>query len=212
MSSRTFSDVTANHTITAARSHNSVHEHHFAGRQRLRLSRPTADGGEFRREPNVHHNPRHRLSVASVQWTAPRSARSAAIPSVTSPPTTRSRSPSLATHSCFGQPGSDGAIFPDGSWMVKFGGSQTFTMTPDTGYQIAGVTVDGSSVGAVASYTFSSVTATHTIAATFATNTYTVSASAGAAALYPRRWSDGQFRRESDVRPSPPPPATILPA
>jgi hypothetical protein len=45
---------------------------------------------------------------------------------------------------------------------------------------VADVVVDGVSVGAVASYTFSNITATHTISATFAINTYTITASAGA--------------------------------
>jgi hypothetical protein len=51
---------------------------------------------------------------------------------------------------------------------VSYGSSQAFTITPATGYSVAAVTVDGTSVGAVTSYTFSNVTANHTIAATFA--------------------------------------------
>ena len=39
--------------------------------------------------------------------------------------------------------------------------------------------VDGSSVGAVTTYTFTNVTADHTIAASFAINTYTITASGG---------------------------------
>ena len=54
------------------------------------------------------------------------------------------------------------------------GGSLTFTIAANTGYAIADVLVDGISVGAVASYTFSNVTANHTIAASFAINTYTL--------------------------------------
>ena len=45
---------------------------------------------------------------------------------------------------------------------------------------MADVLVDGVSVGAVTSYTFTDVTADHTIEATFAINTYTITASAGA--------------------------------
>ena len=45
---------------------------------------------------------------------------------------------------------------------------------------MASVTVDGSSAGAVTTYPFSNVTANHTISATFASNTYTITASAGA--------------------------------
>src|SRR5439155_1308273 len=55
-----------------------------------------------------------------------------------------------------------------------------FTVTPNTNYHVADVLVDGSSVGAVTTYTFTNVTTTHTIAASFAINTYTITASAGA--------------------------------
>ena len=75
--------------------------------------------------------------------------------------------------------GSGGNISPAGLSAVNYGGSITFSIKPATGYKIAGVSVDGVSVGAVTSYAFSNVTANHTIVATFAINTYTVSASAG---------------------------------
>src|SRR5205085_520618 len=50
----------------------------------------------------------------------------------------------------------------------------------DPCYSIASVLVDGSPVGAVSSYSFINVQAGHTIAASFALNTYTIAASAGA--------------------------------
>src|SRR5262249_26250166 len=50
---------------------------------------------------------------------------------------------------------------------VPFGGNQTFTISANACFSIADVVVDGSSVGAVASYTFTNVTANHTIAASF---------------------------------------------
>jgi hypothetical protein len=62
---------------------------------------------------------------------------------------------------------------------VTRGADQAFAITPDTGYHVDDVLVDGSSVGAVASYTFTNVQANHTITALFAINTYTISASAG---------------------------------
>lgn len=64
--------------------------------------------------------------------------------------------------------GSGGFITPSGNVTVNSGASQTFTIVPATGYYITVVLVDGSSVGAVASYTFTNVTADHTIRATFA--------------------------------------------
>ncbi len=76
--------------------------------------------------------------------------------------------------------GSGGSISPAGSTPVVQGGSQTFTITPATGRHIDDVRVDGVSVGAVTSYTFSNVTAPHTIAASFALDTFLIASSAGA--------------------------------
>jgi len=71
--------------------------------------------------------------------------------------------------------GANGTITPSGTITVNYGDSQTFTITPNTGYHVADVLVDGSSVGAVTSYTFSNVTADHTISASFAIDTYGIS-------------------------------------
>ncbi|WP_372946616.1 TSUP family transporter, partial [Muriicola sp.] len=51
---------------------------------------------------------------------------------------------------------------------VANGTNQTFAITPNACHTIADVVVDGGSVGPVASYTFTNVTANHTISATFA--------------------------------------------
>jgi hypothetical protein len=63
--------------------------------------------------------------------------------------------------------GRGGSITPSGSVSVSQGASKTFTITPNWRYRIVNVTVDGTSVGAVSTYTFSNVSANHTIAATF---------------------------------------------
>src|SRR5208283_4138058 len=70
--------------------------------------------------------------------------------------------------------GTGGSITPSGSTTVNSGSSQTYTITPASGYSIATVTVDGASAGAVSSYTFSNVTANHTISATFVPPTNTL--------------------------------------
>ncbi len=72
-----------------------------------------------------------------------------------------------ATYTITAGAGANGSISPSGSVSVNAGASRSFTITPSSGYQVANVTVDGSSVGAVTSYTFSNVTATHTISASF---------------------------------------------
>ena len=70
--------------------------------------------------------------------------------------------------------GANGSISPSGEVSVEAGGSKTFTITANEGYKIADVLVDGVSVGAVSSYTFSDVQANRTIAATFAYDMPTV--------------------------------------
>ena len=64
--------------------------------------------------------------------------------------------------------GAGGSISPSGSVVVPYNTNQSFTITADPCFSIAGVLVDGSSVGAVSSYTFTNVKANHTIAASFA--------------------------------------------
>ncbi|MBL0355448.1 MAG: hypothetical protein IPP72_00500 [Chitinophagaceae bacterium] len=79
--------------------------------------------------------------------------------------------------------GANGTISPNGGIIYPTGTNQTFTITPNTGYHIANVLVDGiSNAGAVSSgtYTFTNVNASHTISATFAINTYTLVSSSGA--------------------------------
>ncbi len=75
-----------------------------------------------------------------------------------------------------------GTISPSGTVSVRSGTSRTFAITPNAGHKVATVLVDGASVGAVTTYTFTNVTANHTIAVTFtrstSTGTYTITASA----------------------------------
>jgi len=87
----------------------------------------------------------------------------------------------LKTYTITPTAGSGGSISPNTPQTVTHGGSATFTITPDAaaGYEIANVLVDGASVGAVATYAFNNVTATHTIAASFKLKTYTITPTAG---------------------------------
>ena len=63
--------------------------------------------------------------------------------------------------------GKGGVISPSGNVSISNAGTKTFLVTPKTGYRIAGVTVNGKSVGALTKYTFSNVTANQSITATF---------------------------------------------
>jgi hypothetical protein len=79
-------------------------------------------------------------------------------------------SETVATFTIAPSAGSHGSIAPAMVRTVAAGANTTFTITPDTGYRVSGVLVDGSRVGAVTSYTFSGVSANHTISVTFATS------------------------------------------
>ena len=63
--------------------------------------------------------------------------------------------------------GAGGSISPSGSVSVREGRDQTFTITPDKGYAVSNVKIDGKSIGAVKSYTFENVRRTHTIEVIF---------------------------------------------
>ncbi|MBU1420183.1 MAG: choice-of-anchor J domain-containing protein [Proteobacteria bacterium] len=74
--------------------------------------------------------------------------------------------------------GVNGSITPSGAVTVDIGASQAFTFTPDGGYHVSDVLVDGVSVGRVPDYTFTNVTAAHTIHVDFSSD-YIITASAG---------------------------------
>ena len=78
--------------------------------------------------------------------------------------------------------GAGGTIAPNGVITVTEGESRTFSISPASGYEIADVRVDGSSIGVATSYTFGSIAADHTIRATFrlVLQSFTLTASAGA--------------------------------
>ena len=83
------------------------------------------------------------------------------------------------THTITPDAGPGGSITPSTAVEVTEGLDQNFAIAADANYHIADVLVDGFSVGAVTSYTFSNVTAGHTISASFALTTHTITASAG---------------------------------
>ncbi len=79
--------------------------------------------------------------------------------------------------------GAHGTIVPGTPQDIIQGQDATFTVTPDLGYHIVSVTVDGVSVGVVPpksfQYVFTNVNADHTIVATFAIDTFIITPTAG---------------------------------
>ena len=76
--------------------------------------------------------------------------------------------------------GANGSISPSGSVTVSNGSSRTFTISASANYHVQDVLVDGTSVGAVSSYTFTNVTQNHMIHVIFAGDNHPPVANAGA--------------------------------
>ena len=79
-----------------------------------------------------------------------------------------------AQHTITATTGNGGNISPEGIEFVKCGGSKTYIFTPNSGYEINEVLIDGSAHPAAKTngqYTFSNVTDNHTISVTFSTIT-----------------------------------------
>lgn len=74
--------------------------------------------------------------------------------------------------------GPDGTITPEGIANAADGSNQRYTITPTENHHIADVMVDGASVGAVSTYTFEDIDASHTIEAVFEIDTFSIVASA----------------------------------
>jgi hypothetical protein len=73
----------------------------------------------------------------------------------------------VSTYTLTPSAGIGGRISPDTAQTVPKGTGRTFTISPDVGYQIADVSVDGVSQGRISSYAFTNVTSSHTISARF---------------------------------------------
>ena len=73
----------------------------------------------------------------------------------------------VTSHTIIASAGANGSISPSGTIAISSGGSQSFTITPASGYRIADVKVDGESVGAASVYTFNNVFSDYAITAYF---------------------------------------------
>ena len=180
-SSYTFSNIAANHTISATFAASVTNYTITASAGANGTISPSgavsvSSGGS----QTFNFTPATGYQVASVavDGTAVTTASSYSFSNVTASHTI-SVTFAPATFTLTASAGSNGTISPSGAVSVNYGGNQTFTFTPATGYQVSSVAVDGTAVTTASSYSFSNVTASHTISVTFAPLTYTLTASAG---------------------------------
>ncbi len=76
--------------------------------------------------------------------------------------------------------GDGGRIDPHDTVFVDYGAAQSFAAEANSGYAVRGLMVDGTARPAASTYTFANITSNHTIVADFRSDTYTITASAGA--------------------------------
>src|SRR5207249_10820490 len=180
VTSYTFSNVTADHTIAATFAITTHTVTASAGANGAispsgGVAVNDGDNQSFTITPNAHYH----VADVLVDGVSVGAVTSHTLSNVTADHTIAATF-AITTHTVTACAGANGAITPSGAVSVNDGDSQSFTITPDANYHVADVLVDGSSVGAVTSYTFSNVTANHSVAASFAIDTYTITASAGA--------------------------------
>ena len=178
--SYTFSNVTANHTISATFTVTTYTITATAGTGgSITPSGATKVNSGGSQTYTITPSSGYSISGVLVDGASVGAVSSYAFGGVTANHTISATFTTAATYTITATAGANGSISPSGSVTVNQNASQSFTITPKTGYVIAGMTVDGASVGAVSSYTFSTVTANHTIAATFAIDPFTITAAAG---------------------------------
>jgi hypothetical protein len=177
VSSYTFSDVHINHTISVT----------FVGNSNSIVAASAGSGGTISPSGNISvgcggdqtfsisANACNHIQDVTVDGVSVGAVSSYTITNVTTPHTIIASFAPNGPYTINASAGAGGSISPSGFMTVGCNGSQTFTITPDACSHIADVLVDNISVGAVGSYTFSNVTANHTISATFTAGANTIS-------------------------------------
>ena len=180
VASYTFSNVTANHTIAATFTMNTFTIASTAGPNgAISPSGTVTVAGGATQTFSIAPNTGCTIASVTVDGTSVGAVASYTFPNVTANHTIAATF-TLNTFTVASTAGPNGAISPSGAVTVNGGASRSFTIAPNTAWHIASVMVDGVSVGAVAGYMFYNISANHTIAATFALNTFTITATAGA--------------------------------
>ena len=85
----------------------------------------------------------------------------------TTPEPQQVTAPPVVHHTVSVTAGSGGSVTPGGAVDVQDGATVTFTITPDVGYELGQLLIDGSPVSVQSSYTFSNVARDHTLYAVF---------------------------------------------
>ena len=78
--------------------------------------------------------------------------------------------------------------------------ARVFSITPDSGYRVSSVVVDGVSVGAVSTYSFTNVQSDHVIVASFVSDQYVLATSVVGQGSVSRSPSQSSYAAGSTVQ------------
>jgi len=179
VTSYTFNNVTANHTISATFAINTYTVTPSAAGTGGSLSPSTPQTVNYNQTTSFTVTPNTGYSVTSVTGCGGTLSGNTYTTGPITGNCTATATFAINTYTITASAGATGSIAPSGAVTVNYGASQTFTITPNASYHVADVQVDSSSVGPVTSYTFTNVSANHTISASFTINSFTVTPSAG---------------------------------
>ena len=116
--------------------------------------------GSNTRDPSASPGPSPTTSAAVEKTPEPKDTSAPATPTPSAPPAAKK-------YTIIVTAGSGGKVSPNGAVSVAEGESVTFTITPNSGYVLSQLLIDGSSVDPAGSYSFSDVRADHTVYAVF---------------------------------------------
>ena len=174
VTSYTFSNVTANHNIaasfkTASTASYTISATAYANGSISPSGTTTVAAGGSKIYTITPGSAGYQVSAVSVDGVSVGAVKSYTFSNVTSNHTisVSFKTASTTSYSISATAYANGSISPSGTTTVAAGGSRTYTITPAAGYKISALKVDGVSVTKVTSYTFSKVTANHTIAVSF---------------------------------------------
>ena len=178
VSSYTFTNIAANHTIAAA----------FAAVSTYTISATVQGSGSISpsgtvsvpsgtsRTLTITPASNYKISNVKVDGKSIGAVSSYTFTNITANHTIAAAFAAVTTYTISATVQGNGSISPSGTVSVLSGTSRTLAITPASNYKISGVKVDGKSIGAVSSYTFTNITTNHTIAAAFAPIKYSISA------------------------------------
>ncbi|MES2848037.1 MAG: PKD-like domain-containing protein, partial [Bacteroidota bacterium] len=179
VSTYTFNNVTAAHTISATFTSASLNITASAGSNgSITPSGVVGVTSGSNQTFNITANSCYQIAGVLVDGISVGAVSTYTFNNVTLPHTI-SASFSQLSYNITASAGANGSITPTGVTSVACGSSQTYNIAANGGFAIQDVLVDGISVGVVSSYTFTNVTAVHTISATFVAAAVTITASAG---------------------------------